>query len=141
MKEYSEIELVHGALQGNAQYEEALYRRFSVPMFRVCQRYAANRQEAEDMLQEGFMRVFADLRHYRGEGSLEGWIRRVIIRAALRWLRNRRAFKTTDLEPELFATQQIAETPEKSDHTSIKKRIQVNNNLIRKTNEYNIIEI
>ena len=100
MKEYSEIELVQGALNGKAHCEEALYRRFSVPMFRVCLRYAANKTEAQDMLQEGFMRVFADLRHYRGEGSLEGWIRKVIVRASLRWLKKRKAFSTTQLEPE-----------------------------------------
>lgn len=100
MQDYSDIELVHGVLRGNAHCEEALYRRFSVPMFRVCLRYAANRTEAEDMLQEGFMRVFADLKDYRGEGSLEGWIRRVIVRAALRWLHKRRLFDYADLEPE-----------------------------------------
>ncbi len=93
MTEQTDIHLVQGALRGDARCEEALYRRYSVPMFRVCLRYAANREEAQDILQEGFMRVFADLPDYRGEGRLEGWIRRVVIRAALRWLRNRRAFE------------------------------------------------
>lgn len=97
MTEPTDIELVQGAQRGDARCEEALYRRFSIPMFRVCLRYAANHDEARDMLQEGFMRVFADLRDYRGEGSLEGWIRRVVIRAALRWLRKRRAFEPVDL--------------------------------------------
>ena len=89
-------------MQGKAYCEELLYRRFCVSMFRVCLRYATNRSEAEDMLQEGFMRVFSDLRDYRGIGSLEGWIRKVVVRAALRWLRKRRAFETDDLEPELI---------------------------------------
>lgn len=101
MTEPTDIQLVQGAQRGDARCEEALYRRFSVPMFRVCLRYAANRDEARDMLQEGFMRVFNDLRDYRGEGSLEGWIRRVVIRAALRWLRKRRAFDPLDLLPEM----------------------------------------
>ncbi|MCC6462608.1 MAG: sigma-70 family RNA polymerase sigma factor [Saprospiraceae bacterium] len=94
MIEPTDIQLLQGAQRGDARCEEALYRRFNVPMFRVCLRYAANRQEAEDMLQEGFLRVFADLSGYRGEGSLEGWVRRVIVRSALRWLRQRRAFGT-----------------------------------------------
>lgn len=106
MHEYSEIELVKGALRGKANCEEALYRRFSAPMFRVCLRYAANRSEAEDMLQEGFMRVFVDLKDYREEGSLEGWIRKVVVRAALRWLRNRRAFEMADLPDEIFLAEQ-----------------------------------
>jgi RNA polymerase sigma-70 factor (ECF subfamily) len=106
MHDYSDIELVKAVLQGNTASEEALYRRFSVPMFRVCLRYAANRPEAEDMLQEGFMRVFADLKDYREAGSLEGWIRRVVVRAALRWLRKRRAFEMADLPDEIFLAAQ-----------------------------------
>lgn len=102
MQDHSDIELVKGVLRGNPANEEALYRRFSAPMFRVCMRYAANRAEAEDMLQEGFMRVFTDLKDYRNAGSLEGWIRRVVVRAALRWLRNRRAFEMDDLPDDLF---------------------------------------
>ena len=101
MSEPTDIQLVQGAQRGDARCEEALYRRFSVPMFRVCLRYAANRDEARDLLQEGFMRVFADLRDYRGEGSLEGWIRRVVIRAALRWLRKRRAFEPVEILPDM----------------------------------------
>ncbi|MBL7776146.1 MAG: sigma-70 family RNA polymerase sigma factor [Saprospiraceae bacterium] len=108
MPDHSDIELVRGALRGDARCEEALYRRFSQPMFRVCQRYAANRTEAEDMLQEGFLRVFADLRHFRHEGSLEGWVRRVIVRACLRWLRKRRALQWTEL-PEQFP--ELEESP------------------------------
>jgi len=106
MHDFSDIELVNGVLRGKASCEEALYRRFSAPMFRVCMRYAANRSEAEDMLQEGFMRVFTDLKDYRQDGSLEGWIRRVVVRAALRWLRKRRAFEMADLPDELFLTEQ-----------------------------------
>jgi RNA polymerase sigma-70 factor (ECF subfamily) len=59
-------------------------------MFGVCLRYANNRQEAEDMLQEGFIKVFRDLKQYNGMGSLEGWIRRVIVHAAIDYLRSQR---------------------------------------------------
>ena len=104
MNEPADIQLVQGVLRGDTRCEEALYRRFSVPMFRVCLRYAANRDEARDLLQEGFLRVFADLADYRGEGSLEGWIRRVVVRAALRWLRKRRVFEAFDDLSETLAT-------------------------------------
>ncbi len=103
MNEPTDIQLVQGAQRGDPRCEAALYRRYSVPMFRVCLRYAANRQEAEDMLQEGFMRVFTDLRDYRGEGSLEGWIRRVIIRAALRGLQQRPGFDLYETLPDIPA--------------------------------------
>lgn len=96
MAQLPEHDLVKGVLRGDPRCEEALYRQFSGPMFRVCLRYGRDRAEAEDMLQEGFLRVFADLRAFRGEGSLEGWIRRVVVRAALRLLRQRRVFEQLD---------------------------------------------
>ena len=105
MNEPTDIQLVQGAQRGDPRCEEALYRRYSVTMFRVCLRYATNRQEAEDMLQEGFMRVFTDLKDYRGEGSLEGWIRRVVIRAALRGLRQRPGFDLYETLPDGPATE------------------------------------
>lgn len=111
MHTQTDIELVRGVLKSDPACEEALYRRYSGPMYRVCQRYAANRAEAEDLLQEGFLRVFADLRHYRGEGSLEGWIRRVVLRAALRWLKQRRRMEFVELPADYLP----ADTPETTD--------------------------
>lgn len=58
-------------------------------MMTVCRRYARDQKEAEDILQESFMRVFAHMHQYRFEGSLEGWIRRIVVHTALRMLRNR----------------------------------------------------
>lgn len=105
MSDQPEHDLVKGILRGDVRCEERLYRRYSVPMFRVCLRYARDRAEAEDMLQEGFLRVFADLRHFRFEGSLEGWVRRVVVRAALRLLRRHRAFEQLDEQaPDFTAT-------------------------------------
>ena len=58
-------------------------------MFTVCLRYARDRHDAEEMLQEGFIKVFSSLHQFRDEGSLEGWIRRVIVTTALQHLRGR----------------------------------------------------
>ena len=58
-------------------------------MFTVCLRYGKDRHEAEEILQEGFIKVFSSLQQYRGEGSLEGWIRRVMVTTALQRLRSR----------------------------------------------------
>ena len=58
-------------------------------MFTVCLRYAKDRHEAEEILQEGFIKVFSSLHQYRGDGSLEGWIRRVMVTTALQRLRSR----------------------------------------------------
>ena len=60
-------------------------------MYGVCLRFSASKQDAQDVLQEGFVRVFADICKYRGEGSLEGWIRKIMVRTALQNLQKRQA--------------------------------------------------
>lgn len=83
--------LVHGCLRGKPRYQQALYEKYKVEMFTVCLRYASNRAEAEDFLQDGFMQVFKDLHQFDAEkGSLQGWVRRVIVNKALQHLRKKR---------------------------------------------------
>lgn len=69
-------------------------------MFGVCLRFAASRQEAEDLLQEAFLRVFQDIGQYRGEGSLEGWVRRIVLRTCLGYLQKHHRLDTVTLEEE-----------------------------------------
>lgn len=59
-------------------------------MFGVCLRYAANRHDAEDILQEGFVKVFRDLHQYSGVGNLEGWVRKVFVNTALQYIQKQR---------------------------------------------------
>lgn len=92
MHQYSDQELVSGILQGSPAHQTALYRQFSVPMFRVLLRYAKDRAEAEDMLQDGFVRVYRDMIQFRGDGALGGWIRRIMVNTALSHLRKQRDF-------------------------------------------------
>ena len=98
----TERQIVKGVLRGDTEAEATLYRMYAVAMFRVCLRYARDTPEAEDMVQEGFLQVFTDLPQYRFEGSLEGWIRKVIVRTALRHLRRRQVFEPLDHTPEAF---------------------------------------
>lgn len=63
--------------------QEALYRQTSAKMLAVCMRYAKDRMEAEDVLQVGYIKVFQKVGEYRGEGSFEGWIRRIMVNAAI----------------------------------------------------------
>lgn len=64
-----------------------LYHQFAPKMFGVCLRYAKDASEAEDNLQDGFIKVFANLKNFRHDGSLEGWIRRIMINVSLEKLR------------------------------------------------------
>lgn len=92
MQQYSDQDLVSGVLRGSPAHQAALYKQYSVPMFRVLLRYARDRAEAEDMLQDGFIRVYRDMNQFRGEGALGGWIRRIMVNTALSHLRKQRDF-------------------------------------------------
>jgi RNA polymerase sigma-70 factor (ECF subfamily) len=69
--------------------QEELYRRFSPRMYGVCLRYAGNAEEAEDILQEGIIKIYKKLNSYRGEGSFEGWIRRIFVNTAIEHFRKK----------------------------------------------------
>lgn len=73
-----------------------LYKRLAPKMFGICLRYTRNRMEAEDVLQEGFIKVFRHLKDYRNDGSLEGWIRRTMVNTAINFY-NKRAKYQNDI--------------------------------------------
>jgi RNA polymerase sigma-70 factor (ECF subfamily) len=77
-------------MEGNRRMQEELYRRFSPRMYAVCLRYASNAEEAEDILQEGFIKVFKKLSSFRGDGSFEGWVRRIFVNTAIEQFRRKR---------------------------------------------------
>ena len=88
----TEEQMLAGSIKHNAAAQEALYNRFSPRMLGVCYRFAKNREDAEDMLQEGFIKVFTQLHQYRGEGALEGWIRRIIVHTCINVLKKNKKF-------------------------------------------------
>lgn len=85
-----ESDLISGCKEGDRRMQEELYRRFSPRMYAVCLRYASNAEEAEDILQEGFIKIFKKLDSFRGEGSFEGWIRRIFVNTAIEHFRRKR---------------------------------------------------
>ncbi|HEY0751343.1 MAG TPA: RNA polymerase sigma factor [Chitinophagaceae bacterium] len=85
----SEADLIAGCLQGDRKLQHELYDRFAAKMFGVCLRYAGSTEEAEDILQEGFIKVFKKISSYRGDGSFEGWIRRIFVNTAIEHFRRK----------------------------------------------------
>jgi len=75
--------IIEGCIAGKRSAQNALYRKFSAMMLSVCMRYAQNRDEAEDILQEAFIKIFHNIATFRGEGSFEGWMKRIMINHAL----------------------------------------------------------
>lgn len=97
---YNEEErMVRGCVKGQPEHQEALYNKYYRKMFGVCLRYAPDRETAEDILQDGFVKVLKGISSYSGKGSLEGWIRRVMVNTALEHLRRKAAmYPVVDLE-------------------------------------------
>jgi RNA polymerase sigma factor (sigma-70 family) len=86
----SEIKnIISGCLKGNRRDQELLYRRHSARLYAVCLQYSGNDEEARDILQEGFIKIFENLVHYKHEGSFEGWMRRIMVNTALERYRNK----------------------------------------------------
>ncbi len=76
-------ELIERVLRNDTKAQEILYKKFSSKMYALCLRYARHQMEAEDLLQEGFIKVFAHLNEFKFNGSFEGWIRRVFTNNAI----------------------------------------------------------
>ncbi len=85
---YSEADIIQGCQKQERSAQEMLYRRYARKMYGICMSYACNRDLAQDILHDAFIKVFKGLVSFKGEGSLEGWIRRVVTRTALDHLRH-----------------------------------------------------
>ena len=80
-------EVIILAKKGNPIAQKHLYEAYKVPLFIVCLRYGRDRSEAEDILQEGFIKIFKHLYQYTGNGDIGGWLRKVMVNTALEYIR------------------------------------------------------
>jgi len=88
----TEAQLVAGCRLNMAVCHDRLYHKYSHKMLGVCYRYAKNVADAEDMLQEGFIRVFSQIQQYRGQGALEAWIRKIMVNTCINILKRNKKF-------------------------------------------------
>ena len=84
--------ILKGCLRNDPTAQRELYNQYSPKMLAVCYRYAHNREDAEDMLQEGFIKVFLQLRTFENRGSFEGWIRKIIVHTCINILKKNKKF-------------------------------------------------
>ncbi len=75
--------LIRGCSAGKRRYQNKLYTQYSHQMMAICLRYSKNRNDAEDILQEGFVKIFLKVKDYKFEGSFEGWMKRIFINTAI----------------------------------------------------------
>jgi RNA polymerase sigma factor (sigma-70 family) len=85
----SDNDLIIECISGNKKSQENLYRQHAPKMYAVCLRYCNNSDDAKDVLQDGFVKVFKNLDKFRNEGSFEGWIRRIFVNTAIEHYRKR----------------------------------------------------
>ncbi len=84
--------IIAGCLQNNPSAQRELYNRFSPKMLSVCYRYAQSREDAEDMLQEAFIKVFTQIHTFQNKGAFEGWVRRIIVHTCINFLKKHKKF-------------------------------------------------
>lgn len=105
--------IVKKCVSGDRKAQKELYKMYYSKMMNVCYRYSKKQEDAEDLLQDGFVKVFMNLKHYDFKGSLEGWIRRIIVNTAIDAFRkNKNIFFVDDEGDYVLETSRV----ESSDH-------------------------
>ena len=83
----TEKELIKRCCKNDPRAQQELYEKYAPKMYGVCLRYACNKEIAQDLMHDGFITVFSKISSFRGEGSFEGWLRRIFVNTALGYLR------------------------------------------------------
>lgn len=95
----TEQSILAGCLQNDSSAQRELYNRYSPKMLSVCYRFSQSREDAEDMLQEGFIKVFSQIHTFQNKGAFEGWVRRIIVHTCINFLKKNKKFSdNVDLE-------------------------------------------
>ena len=115
--------ILEGCLRNDAISQKELYLKYSPKMLAVCYRFSQNKEDAEDMLQEGFIKVYTQIQTFRSQGSFEGWIRRIIVHTCINHLKKNKKFAESvdlihanyiptreDSVPSIVQAKQIVET-------------------------------
>jgi RNA polymerase sigma factor (sigma-70 family) len=108
----TEKELIEGCLKGRKKAQDELYRIYAGRLFGICMRYTRNRMEAEDVLQEGFIKIFKKINTYHQDEdhSLYPWMRRVMVNTMLNWLRDHKQYRFTE-DVKLYEDQYPDDSP------------------------------
>jgi len=113
-------DLVESCIKGNRKSQELLYKTFYGKMLVVCMRYSRNREEAQDVLHDGLIKVFSKLKSFENKGSFEGWVRRIIVNVAIDRVRSRKDFYINE-EQEFLLDNIVDESDDVAELEKIKK--------------------
>ena len=115
--------------QGDRQAAEKIYQIFSAKMFALCLRFSKDRADAEDTLQDGFIKIFTSIGQYTGKGSFEGWMKRIMINTAMEKFRKNPPLQIVEELPEIEDNEDIDEEvsiPEEVSHKDIAALLGIN---------------
>lgn len=122
----TEQQLVKDCLRGKPEAQRQLYDRYAQSMLGVCYRYTKSLRDAEDVLQDGFVKVFLGLPQFKGEGELGGWIRRIMVNTALNFLKRDRKYRD-----EMYFSEQESLHPVTNENPAVLLQAKDLANLIR----------
>jgi RNA polymerase sigma factor (sigma-70 family) len=88
MAVYAEQEIINGCLKKDRIYEEHLYKQYYSMFLAICMRYAKDNQNAKQLLNDGFVKIFMSIGRFRNEGSFEGWMRKIIVNTCLEYIKS-----------------------------------------------------
>ena len=88
-KGYTETEIIEGCVQQKRIFQKLLYDQYHRKFYGICLRYSKEIAEAEDILQDGFIKIFQHIKNYSGAGSFEGWMKRIVVNTAIEYFRKK----------------------------------------------------
>lgn len=127
MQEYAENEIIEGCKSNNRIFQEHLYKLKYSLFLKVCARYAHDMEDAEQLLQDGFLKIFKHIHDYEFKGSFEGWMRRIMVNNCLDYLKSKytKENKRTDYGEELTDKYQYAHQNDGLDNLRLKDLIKL----------------
>ncbi|HSZ72680.1 MAG TPA: RNA polymerase sigma factor [Cytophagaceae bacterium] len=113
----TEEDIIKGCKQYNKAAQMALYKKHAGKMNALCYRYVNSYDDAKDIVQECFVKIFDSIKNYKGEGSFEGWIRRIIVNASIDYLKKKKKHIFVSIEHAEYDPLNTSDHEEKEAYT------------------------
>ncbi len=104
---YSEQEIINGCRKNDRTYQEYLYQHYYSLFLKICARYAKNMEDAEQLLNDSFLRIFHHVDRFLGSGSFEGWMKRIVVNTCLDYLKSKQLKNSLQLSHAASANDEL----------------------------------
>lgn len=119
----NDLQLIEGCKRQDRKYQQYLYQQYARTMYAICLRYSSDTDSAQDLLQDGFIKIFANIGSYEGKGSFEGWMKRVFVNLALESIRKDKIKKQYVEDIENISEDDIVDTDMSADENELSENI------------------